>query len=147
MQADSLLNNTCIDKRIGSSGNRKGSDKHIKNNKNEYFGLTHLWEDGQVPYQTLIFILFCFFLITPKHTHTHTTHIHTAAQSPSQPSTTIPKTPSQEDTPIIQRRPSNPPTPPPVVYSSSTDVDKNSSITSLRLLPNGGSSQSSQESI
>ena len=52
----------------------KGSYKHI--NKNGYFGLIHLWEDGQVPYRTLIFTSFFCFLITPKHTHTHA-HAHT----------------------------------------------------------------------
>ena len=81
----------------------------------------------------------------PTHTHTHT-HTHTAAQSPTQPSAAKPKALTQEDTPTIQRRPSNPPTPPPVVYSPSTDVAKNSNITSPQLLPNGESSQSSQES-
>ena len=40
--------------------------------KMDIFGLTHLWEDGQVPYRTLIFI---FFLNPPKHTHTHTAQI------------------------------------------------------------------------
>ena len=36
-------------------------------------GLTHLWENGQVPYQTLVFTSFDFcLLITPKHKHVHT---------------------------------------------------------------------------
>ena len=39
-------------------------------------GLTHLWEDGQVPYQTLSFILHFYFLLSlkPTHTHTHTSN-------------------------------------------------------------------------
>ena len=34
--------------------------------------IEHLWEDGQVPYWTIIFILQFYLLLSLKHTHTHT---------------------------------------------------------------------------
>ena len=36
----------------------------------------HLWEDGQVPYRTLIFILFLVFSYNTQ-THTYTQYTHT----------------------------------------------------------------------
>ena len=55
-QADSLQDNTCIGKRMGSSGNRKGSDTPVR-------GWTITLPN---PYFYFVF----WFLITPKHTHT-----------------------------------------------------------------------------
>ena len=43
--------------------------------------IEHLWEDGQVPYRTLIFILQFYLLLSLKHTHTHT-HTQGASSPP-----------------------------------------------------------------
>ena len=80
--SNSILKNICCTrKRSGSYGNRKRSPK--RSYKVGSFGLTHLWEDGLVPYRTLTFILFLFPLFPPQtHTHTHThAHTHTRAHT------------------------------------------------------------------